>query len=118
MITVNGEERGLALTVRALSDVTALCPDQSIDRFDEIFADGVEVETLARLVSIMSECYERRAANADHRTMRDPVTADDVLDMDLGELATVGHELQVAVTSAMRTTVKAESTKKAAAAAA
>lgn len=112
MITVNGEERGLALTVRSLSRVSALCPDHDMSRFEELFSDGIDAEVLAELVSVMSDCYERRKAREDRTEVREPVSAEDVLDMDLGDLAGIARELTAVVAQAMHATVEAEPVKK------
>lgn len=120
----NGEERGLALTVRGLSALSQLCPGGKIERLGEVF-DGVDsgdparvaaaVDGIAGMVAVMSECYEKRRANETGEPMREPIAAEQVLDMDLGSVSTLAPEITAAAASALNTEVKTKAKKRKAA---
>lgn len=120
----NGEERGLALTVRGLSALSALCPDGKIERLGDVF-EGIDsgdparvaqaVSGIAGMVAVMSECYEKRRANETGEPMREPITAEQVLDMDLGSVSTLAPEITDAAAGALNTEVRTKAKKRQAA---
>lgn len=121
---IDGEERGLALTVRGLSPLSALCPGGKIERLGEVF-EGIDsgdpakvadaVDGIAGIVAVMSECYEKRHANETGEPMREPITAEQVLDMDLGSVSTLAPEITDAAASALNQEVKTKAKKRPAA---
>jgi hypothetical protein len=87
-IYVGGQRRGICFTVRGLNPIIDICPDKDINRISELF-DSFDITPIAKIIEIGSWCYEQRVAHADGTEPKPPVSADTIIDMDLGVLQDV-----------------------------
>lgn len=81
---INGREVKFKRTIWATLAIAALCPDKDLEKLDAVlrenFVDGNMAA--AQFICIMSEGYERAKAYEDPEYEMNPVTMDEIMNLE------------------------------------
>lgn len=87
---INGVNRKFRLTIGAVADISAICPDGDIDRMGELF-DSPEINTILTATAKIAV-----AMNKYTDLSVDPLTVDEVFAMDMDQFKLLQEELLAA----------------------
>ena len=100
-ITVRGKEYPLEMTVQAFCDIADLCPGKSIERIDEIAKMPIaqSIAIMAKIAACMSKGAEESRKFDEAGYVPDPLSADAILTLPVGEYKKIAEEITEAMKS-------------------
>lgn len=102
---INGKDITFHLNIRASKRIAALCPGRDITHIDEIF-------NRTDFVEFMDNMVELAVAMSLNKDNEQPLTADDLEELDITELNNLVEELQRQFRADKQTTVETQPIKK------
>lgn len=102
---INGINRKFKLTIGAVAEISAICPNGDIDRMGELFE--------AKDIGLMLKATAQIAVAMNRYTgTEDPLTIDEVLSLGMEEFATLQNEILAAYKVDSTPQINAKSKKK------
>lgn len=115
MITVNGKEYGLFLSVDAMMQIAKLCPGENLERLNDVlYSDNFSESITATIgfVCALSAGHEARTAFLDAGYEPEPLTPEKLSNIALPELWAARQAGIEAFNAGLKVTVEAETPKK------
>ena len=86
-MNINGREIGFRRSVRATADLSEICPGKDLNRMGEMITgkNATTAQTLtlfAAMVVVLNQAYERHLNKEDPEHEPNPLTIEDVMDLD------------------------------------
>lgn len=109
---VNGREVGFRRSVRASADLSEICPGKNIERFGELITGkdattATQLTALAAMASVLSEAWCKHRAKSGADDVPEPLTIEEILDLDEDEYNVVITEASNAFRKDIEHTVEA-----------
>lgn len=85
----NGREVLFRRSVKATADLAEICPDKDISKLGELMKGGTgqQLATGAVLIRVLNAAYENHRALVEPGYVADPISVDEVMDLDADEFA-------------------------------
>ncbi len=83
---INGKDIKFHLNIRATKRIAALCPNRDIQQIDKLF----DREDLVEFLDVIAEIAVAMSLNSDNP---EPLTADDIEELDFNELSELQNEM-------------------------
>lgn len=104
-MNINGKDITFHLNLRATRDIAVLCPGRDLTQVDKLFASNDMADMIDNIVEIA-------VAMSKNKANEEPLTAEDVEEMDLTELNALMDEIQKQFNADRGTNVETQPIKK------
>lgn len=111
---IHGKERGFFLSTAATLEIAKMCPDEDIKNIGEIMKGSFADISMsgAKIIVIMNTAYEKDLMYNDPGHKVDPLTVEEVLDLDMNTFREAEAAALKAFKADSRQTVEVEPEKK------
>lgn len=111
---INGREIKFLRTVKATADIARLCPDQNIERLDELFSSGLPttLETGAKIIHYLNEGYEMNRHFVDRSYKPNVLDVDEIMYLDDQTFTALMQSALKDMGNGAETTIELEKSKK------